>query len=67
MAIAPAVDQLMRFVVMFRNQVGGGAFNLLNNGTLRDIQDDSDNRLFGGFLTSAWREYKGKFALEFRQ
>lgn len=45
--------------------VGGGAFNLFNHDDPRDVQNDLNSEHFGQFFNSAWREYKGKFVLEF--
>jgi hypothetical protein len=45
--------------------IGGGAFNLFNHDDPRDVQNDLDSQHFGEFFNSAWREYKGKFVLEF--
>lgn len=46
-------------------RVGGGAFNLFNHDNPRDVQNDIDSQQFGHFFNSAWREYAGKFVLEF--
>ncbi len=45
--------------------VGGGVFNLFNHDDPRDVQNDLDSQRFGRFFNTAWREYKGKFILEF--
>ena len=45
--------------------VGGGVFNLFNHDNPRDVQSDIGSEHFGQFFNSAWREYKGKFILEF--
>jgi hypothetical protein len=45
--------------------VGGGVFNLFNHDNSRDVQSNIDSERFGQFFNSAWREYKGKFILEF--
>jgi len=45
--------------------VGGGVFNLFNHYNPRDVQNDLDSERFGQFFNNAWREYKGKFILEF--
>lgn len=49
----------------FHARVGGGVFNLFNHDNPRDIQNDIDSLQFGRFFNSAWREYKGKFVVEF--
>ena len=45
--------------------VGGGAFNLFNHFNPRDVQNNVSSASFDGFFNSAWREYRGKFVLEF--
>jgi len=46
-------------------RVGGGVFNLFNHFNPRDVQNNVDSLRFGGFFNSSWREYRGKFVLEF--
>ena len=46
-------------------RVGGGVFNLFNHFNPRDVQNNVDSVRFGGFFNSSWREYRGKFVLEF--
>ena len=46
-------------------RVGGGVFNLFNHFNPRDVQNNLDSPRFGGFFNSSWREYRGKFVLEF--
>ena len=46
-------------------RVGGGAFNLFNHFDPRDVQNNLASARFGGFFNSSWREYRGKFVLEF--
>ena len=46
-------------------RVGIGAFNLFNHFNPRDVQNNLASARFGGFFNSSWREYRGKFVLEF--
>jgi TonB dependent receptor/Carboxypeptidase regulatory-like domain len=46
-------------------RVGGGVFNLFNHFDPRDVQNNVDSVRFGAFFNSSWREYRGKFVLEF--
>ena len=46
-------------------RVGMGAFNLFNHFNPRDVQNNLASARFGGFFNSSWREYRGKFVLEF--
>jgi hypothetical protein len=46
-------------------RVGVGVFNLFNHFNPRDIQNNLASARFDGFFNSAWREYRGKFVLEF--
>jgi hypothetical protein len=46
-------------------RVGGGAFNLFNHFNPRDVQNNLASARFGEFFNSSWREYRGKFVLEF--
>jgi Carboxypeptidase regulatory-like domain len=46
-------------------RVGMGAFNLFNHFDPRDVQNNLASARFGGFFNSSWREYRGKFVLEF--
>jgi hypothetical protein len=46
-------------------RVGGGAFNLFNHFDPRDVQNNLASARFGEFFNSSWREYRGKFVLEF--
>jgi hypothetical protein len=48
-----------------RARVGMGVFNLFNHFDPRDVQNNVASPRFGGFFNSAWREYRGKFVLEF--
>jgi hypothetical protein len=43
-------------------RVGLAAFNLFNP---RDVQNSEESARFGGFSNNAWREYRGKFVVEF--
>jgi hypothetical protein len=45
--------------------VGVGVFNLFNHFDPRDVQNNVASERFGGFFNSSWREYRGKFVLEF--
>jgi TonB dependent receptor len=46
-------------------RVGVGAFNLFNQFDPRDVQNNLASARYGGFFNSSWREYRGKFVLEF--
>jgi len=46
-------------------RVGAGAFNLFNHFNPRDVQNNLASARYGGFFNSSWREYRGKFVLEF--
>ena len=46
-------------------QVGGSLFNLFNHDNARDVQNNLASSRFGDFFNPAWREYRGKFVLEF--
>jgi len=46
-------------------RVGVGVFNLFNHFDPRDVQSNAASERFGGFFNSSWREYRGKFVLEF--
>ena len=46
-------------------RVGGGAFNLFNHFDPRDVQNNLASARFGTFFNTSWREYRGKFVLEF--
>ena len=46
-------------------RVGFGVFNLFNHFNPRDVQTNLASARFDGFFNSAWREYRGKFVLEF--
>jgi outer membrane receptor for ferrienterochelin and colicin len=46
-------------------RVGLAAFNLFNHFNPRDVQTIEESVRFGGFSNNAWREYRGKFVLEF--
>ena len=46
-------------------RVGAGAFNLLNHFNPRDVQNNLASPQFGEFFNSAWREYRGKFVVEY--
>jgi Carboxypeptidase regulatory-like domain len=48
-----------------RARVGLGVFNLFNHFNPRDVQNNLASVRFDGFFNSAWREYRGKFVLEF--
>jgi hypothetical protein len=48
-----------------RARVGAGVFNLFNHFNPRDVQNSLASPQFGGFFNSAWREYRGKFVLEY--
>ena len=46
-------------------RAGIGVFNLFNHFNPRDVQSNLASAQFGGFFNNAWREYRGKFVLEF--
>jgi len=46
-------------------RAGFGIFNLFNHFNPRDVQNNLASEQFGGFYNNAWREYRGKFVLEF--
>jgi hypothetical protein len=46
-------------------RVGLGVFNLFNHFNPRDVQNNLSSLQFGGLYNSAWREFRGKFVLEF--
>ena len=48
-----------------RARVGMGVFNLFNHFDPRDVQNNLASARFGGLFNSSWREYRGKFVLEF--
>ena len=48
-----------------KGRVGVGVFNLFNHFNPRDVQTNLASSQFGGFFNNAWREYRGKFVLEF--
>ncbi len=46
-------------------RVGGGVFNLFNHFDPRDVQNNLGSARFGEFFNTSWREYRGKFVMEF--
>jgi outer membrane receptor for ferrienterochelin and colicin len=46
-------------------RIGGSVFNLFNHFDPRDVQNNFASARFRGFFNSSWREYRGKFVLEF--
>jgi hypothetical protein len=46
-------------------RVGMGVFNLFNHFDPRDVQNNLVSARFGQFLNTSWREYRGKFVMEF--
>lgn len=46
-------------------RVGGTVFNLFNHFDPRDVQNNLASARFGGFFNNSWREYRGKFVVEF--
>ena len=48
-----------------RARVGFAVFNLFNHFNPREVQTIEESARFGGFFNNAWREYRGKFTLEF--
>lgn len=49
----------------FKARAGIGIFNAFNHFNPRDVQTNLESAQFGGFFNNAWREYRGKFVLEF--
>ena len=48
-----------------RARVGMGIFNLFNHDNPRDVQTNLASATFGEFFNPAWREFRGKFVMEF--
>ena len=48
-----------------RARAGAGVFNLFNHFDPRDVQNNLASARFGEFFNTSWREYRGKFVLEF--
>jgi Carboxypeptidase regulatory-like domain len=48
-----------------RARVGFAVFNLFDHFNPRDVQNIEESDRFGGFFNNAWREYRGKFTVEF--
>lgn len=48
-----------------RARVGFAVFNVFNHFNPRDVQAIEESSRFGGFFNNAWREYRGKFTVEF--
>ncbi|MGC1453405.1 MAG: carboxypeptidase regulatory-like domain-containing protein [Candidatus Sulfotelmatobacter sp.] len=48
-----------------KTRVGLAAFNLFNQFNPRDVQNIEESPRFGGFFNNSWREYRGKFTVEF--
>ena len=46
-------------------RVGMGVFNLFNHFDPRDVQNNLTSARFGQFFNTTWREYRGKFVMEF--
>jgi outer membrane receptor for ferrienterochelin and colicin len=46
-------------------RAGMGVFNLFNHFDPRDVQNNFASARFGEFFNTSWREYRGKFVLEF--
>lgn len=46
-------------------RVGVGVFNLFNHFDPRDVQNILASARFGEFFNTSWREYRGKFVMEF--
>jgi outer membrane receptor for ferrienterochelin and colicin len=46
-------------------RVGAGVFNLFNHFDPRDVQSNVASARFGEFFNTSWREYRGKFVMEF--
>jgi hypothetical protein len=48
-----------------RARVGASIFNIFNHDNPRDVQNILASSRFGEFFNPAWREFRGKFVLEF--
>jgi TonB dependent receptor len=48
-----------------RARVGVGVFNLFNHFDPRDVQNNFASARFGQLFNNSWREYRGKFVMEF--
>ena len=48
-----------------RARAGFGVFNIFNHFNPRDVQTIEESSRFGGFFNNSWREYRGRFSLEF--
>ena len=46
-------------------RAGLAVFNLFNHFNPRDVQSIEESARFGGFYNNAWREFRGKFVVEF--
>jgi Carboxypeptidase regulatory-like domain len=46
-------------------RAGFSVFNLFNHFNPRDVQTVEESARFGRFFNNAWREYRGKFVIEF--
>ncbi len=46
-------------------RAGLAVFNLFDHFNPRDVQTIEESARFGGFYNNAWREYRGKFVVEF--
>lgn len=50
---------------LFHARIGFAVYNVFNHFNPRDVQSNLDSAQYGGFFNNAWREYRGKFILEF--
>ena len=48
-----------------KTRVGLAVFNLFNQFNPRDVQNIEESARFGGYFNNAWREFRGKFVVEF--
>ena len=48
-----------------KTREGLAVFNLFNQFNPRDVQNIEESARFGGFFNNSWREYRGKFTVEF--
>jgi hypothetical protein len=46
-------------------RAGLGVFNVFNHFNPREVQNIDESTRYGAFFNNAWREYRGKFVLEF--
>ena len=55
----------MRGDKRLKARIGIAAFNLFNHFNPRDVQNIQESARFGGFFNNTWRDYRGRFTVEF--